>query len=61
MDHNIAATCPDALPAQSTHRESRVTTHPVMFERFEKMLKSKGALPEEKPVTFLLKCNIFFL
>lgn len=36
-----------------------MTTHPVMLERFEKMLKSKRALPEGKLVIYLPKCSHF--
>ncbi len=44
MDHDTAATCPDALQAHTvayrTHgeRSGDKTTHPVKHERFEKML-----------------------
>ena len=45
MDHDIVATRPDALQAHTvayrTHRERSdcKTTHPVMGERFEEMLR----------------------
>lgn len=45
MDHDIVATCPDALQshtvANRTHRERSDcrTTNTVMDERFEKMLR----------------------
>lgn len=52
MDHDIAATCPDALQAHTvayrTHRErsDSKTTNPVMHERFEKMLLKHKHLSE---------------